>query len=1213
MRAMPRGDAKRGWAQSERVGTPHDAFFSEGARNRGHGYFASGLVRDLTRDRQRYRARVVGTSTYAVELVVPEPGESAQAFEHDCDCPARARYGECKHEYAVLLATLATLGHASAAERAHDDEPIEQPTGNVLDEPIEGLTENPIVESDGDRWSAASDELAPSASARASAHASQRLRELHSLMDFAARSGSDDAPPASPHELGLRLETPTGFDLERLHLRPVVSSPSDSSPDPRHEPVRVEGVEANPVAFSDGTWRPFEPSDVSRLSAASERLLDVLDRTVITEPVWGRTRRWSAGLEDVLLIDDDALHAIAALFGERRRLRAPTPEADASGFSPALVVEREPFVFGLRQLSDARGRRLEGVLVRDGVERVPRLDTAGDRVLLRPLAAVGGDTSVVLASFGWALLDGHRLVPIATEGATEVWKRLVLKGGIELAETPEVREALVGLAESAGTRLEGVDLPPLSTSAPHPILRVDAPRPSCAAGKLPCSIAFSYGGREVTRGDVTTRVLVTESARHERDRAAERARVGEAFDNGLKPLSDPAEDEGDDGWIVRRELGPVVQRLIELGWMVEAEGHLFRSHTKSTARVATGLDWFGVSGTVRFDGVEIPLPDVLRAARKGESWIELGDGSRGVLPKDWLERWEWLELGRENADGTLHFRREQGWLIDALLAARGPVDSDAEFRRFIERLEGFERIEPKAPPASFKGELRAYQREGLGWFAHLERLGVGGCLADDMGLGKTVQVLAWLEARRKRRPPKGAERRPSLVVVPRSLLFNWKDEAARFTPQMRVALHHGPKRKRSIDQTFAADLVVTTYGTLRSDVALFEDQAFDAVVLDEAQAIKNERSQASKAVRLLEARQRVALSGTPIENGIDELWALFEFLNPGMLGTVPAFKRLLTGRSFDGQKAAGGRSEAVSRADSEARSEADATVDVEADVEAAAKAHADEARHARIRAIGRAIRPFFLRRTKAEVLTDLPEKTEQIVQVELPPKQRKTYDEAAAFFRAQLLGAEATDGGEPMDAMSALTALLRLRQLACHPGLVDPQRGLEPSGKLDELIPMLMELVSEGHKAVVFSQFTSLLDLVAQRLDHAELGFETLTGATRDRKRCVERFQTDPEFPIFLVSLKAGGVGLNLTAADFVFLLDPWWNPAAEAQAIDRAHRIGRTRPVHAYRFVARNTIEARVLELQDQKRQLAAQLLDGAASRASDVTRENLRALLEG
>ncbi|MEZ5980342.1 MAG: DEAD/DEAH box helicase [Planctomycetota bacterium] len=562
--------------------------------------------------------------------------------------------------------------------------------------------------------------------------------------------------------------------------------------------------------------------------------------------------------------------------------------------------------------------------------------------------------------------------------------------------------------------------------------------------------------------------------------------------------------------------------------------------------------------------------------------MKLGDGSRGMLPERWLERWQWLEMGREGEDGEVRFARHQAWLIDALLDAQGRVDTDVEYRRFVDGLAKFERIEAVDPPSTFRGELRGYQREGLGWFAHLERLGIGGCLADDMGLGKTVQVLAWLESRRTRRAKKGEERRPSLVVVPRSLLFNWKDEAARFTPRMRVALHHGTGRGKLVDETFAADLVLTTYGTLRRDAALFDDQPFDVVVLDEAQAIKNEGSQASKAVRLLEARQRVALSGTPVENHIDELWALFEFLNPGMLGSVPAFRRLLAGKAL-GASAGDDPEEAAER------------------------------RNAAIRAVGRAIRPFFLRRTKDAVLTDLPEKTEQIVHVELPARQRKAYDAAADYYRARFLGADVVDegNGESFDTMIALTAILRLRQLACHQGLVDAERAKDPSGKLDELVPMLAELVGEGHKAVVFSQFTTFLDLVADRLENEGLAFTTLTGATRDRKKPVELFQNDPSTPILLVSLKAGGTGLNLTAADYVFLLDPWWNPAVEAQAVDRAHRIGRTRPVHAYRLVARDTIESRVLELQASKRLLAATLMDGAAASAGEITREDLRALL--
>ena len=505
-----------------------------------------------------------------------------------------------------------------------------------------------------------------------------------------------------------------------------------------------------------------------------------------------------------------------------------------------------------------------------------------------------------------------------------------------------------------------------------------------------------------------------------------------------------------------------------------------------------------------------------------------------------------------------------------MLAERADVDADATFERVCARLSGFRGVRAMREPLGFKGELREYQREGLAWFGFLRELGLGGCLADDMGLGKTVQVLAMLEARRAE-GDRGA-RGPSLVVAPRSLIFNWIEEARRFAPELKVIDYTGAERKERLQALGSAGLVVTTYGTMRRDVLELKDQRFDYVVLDEAQAIKNAGSQSAKAARLLSADHRLALSGTPIENHLGELWSLFEFLNPGMLGRSSAFKAfaLDRGEDPDESQGAGGRLEAIARA----------------------------------------LRPFFLRRTKNEVLDDLPEKTEQTIVCELDKKERRRYVELRDHYRAALLGRESEVGVAHMK-IQVLEALLRLRQSACHPGLIEPELASIGSAKLDALIPRLEEAAAEGHKALVFSQFTKFLAIVRSRLDAAGLTYEYLDGRTRNRQERVERFQSDPDCPLFLVSLKAGGHGLNLTAADYVFLLDPWWNPAVEAQAIDRAHRIGRTRPVFAYRLIARDTVEEKVLELQERKRELAQTLLNAGSGVLRDLTRDDLVALL--
>jgi SNF2 family DNA or RNA helicase len=452
----------------------------------------------------------------------------------------------------------------------------------------------------------------------------------------------------------------------------------------------------------------------------------------------------------------------------------------------------------------------------------------------------------------------------------------------------------------------------------------------------------------------------------------------------------------------------------------------------------------------------------------------------------------------------------------------------------------------------------------LGWLKFLQQFGFGGCLADDMGLGKTIQVLALLESRRsERESARGSSPRQSLVVVPRSLVFHWKNEAARFAPQLNILDHTGAARLRPSEHFGEYDLVITTYGTLTRDAIHFKNVHFDYCILDEAQAIKNPGTLSAKAARLINADHRLALSGTPIENHLGELWSLFEFLNPGMLGTAAIFGG--AGRNPDAK-----------------------TREI----------------------LARALRPFILRRTKAQVARELPAKTEQTIYCDLDAKDKKLYHELRDYYRARLLK-NGADAGSGQFKFQVLEALLRLRQAACHPGLIDKGKTSESSAKIDTLLAQLDQVLEENHKVLVFSQFTSLLAILRDRLDAAKISYAYLDGRTRDRQARVEQFQTDANVKLFLISLKAGGLGLNLHAAEYVYLLDPWWNPAVETQAIDRAHRIGQTRPVFAYRLIARDTVEEKVLELQQSKRDLADAIITADNSLLRSLTREDLELLL--
>lgn len=611
---------------------------------------------------------------------------------------------------------------------------------------------------------------------------------------------------------------------------------------------------------------------------------------------------------------------------------------------------------------------------------------------------------------------------------------------------------------------------------------------------------------------------------------------------------------------------PLTRWALSHGWEVVAMGRLVRNHGDFNLHVTSGLDWFDVHGEIEFDGARIALPELLQNA-DDRGMIKLDDGSHGILPEEWLARIRHLAaMGTIDAD-SITFQRSQGLWLDLLLAEKADATFDRGVRQFRQKLQKFDGVKPANPTRGFRGELRDYQKEGLGWLNFLRDFQFGGCLADDMGLGKTVQVLALLHARRNRRLKSGEQRKTSLVVVPKSLVHNWLDEGARFAPHLNLFDFTGTARKRRWKEVEPenADVMLTTYGTLRRDIEYFKDIEFEYAILDEANAIKNKDSQTAKCCRLLNAEHRLALTGTPVENHLGELWSLFEFLNPGILGQHTAFDQL-------------------------------------------ARVVGDT--HEQARWIGETLRPFILRRTKEQVLTELPDKTEMTLTLDLEPKQRKLYNELRDYYRALITKKVASDG-LGRSKIHVLEALLRLRQVACHPALVSDDHKRVKSAKLEALFEHIEEITAEGHKALLFSQFTKLLGIVRKEFLQRGIDYEYLDGKTKDRRAVVDRFQNDPECQLFLISLKAGGHGLNLTAADYVFILDPWWNPAVEAQAVDRAHRIGQSRNVFAYRFICRDTVEQRIVELQDSKRELADAILTENNRMISRLSMDDIQMLL--
>jgi superfamily II DNA or RNA helicase len=727
----------------------------------------------------------------------------------------------------------------------------------------------------------------------------------------------------------------------------------------------------------------------------------------------------------------------------------------------------------------------------------------------------------------------------------------------------------------ASARLPEVDLPAdlrVEQVCPEPQGKLSIRSPQRYQGNrhLFATVSFRYGERTVAMRqqqsawfDAAQNRMVFRSPDKERELLAQLGALGvESFAQYNYRGDEP------DLRFPHKQLPQIVDQLTARGWQVESEGRLIRRPGRVQLSVASSIDWFELDGKVDFDGVTASLPSLLKALRNNEKYIRLDDGTHGMLPEEWLKKYGSLaDLGQQQ-DGKLKFGSSQALLLDALLAAQDDVQVDERFDEYRRKLRSFEGVRVADAPLGFIGTLRHYQQEGLGWLNFLRDFRFGGCLADDMGLGKTVQVLALLESRRTELLPEGQPRKPSLVVVPKSLVFNWLEEAARFAPQLRVLDYSGLDRAALRDQFAHHDVILITYGILRRDIVDLRKIAFDYAILDESQAIKNSNAQAAKAARLLQADHRLAMTGTPVENHLGELWSLFEFLNPGMLGRSGAFAALTKG----------GRN----------REEGDSPLPM----------------------LASALRPFMLRRTKEQVLAELPEKTEQTLFCEMPSKQRKLYDELRDFYRASL-NQRVAELGLNKAKIHVLEALLRLRQVACHPGLVDPKRMTEASAKLEMLMEQISEIVAEGHKALVFSQFTSLLAIVRTQFDKQGIVYEYLDGQTRDRGAKVKRFQQDTQCSVFLISLKAGGHGLNLTAADYVYILDPWWNPAVEAQAVDRAHRIGQGRHVFAYRLICRDTVEEKIIELQREKRELADAIVSADNNVISSLTAEDLQLLL--
>ena len=563
-------------------------------------------------------------------------------------------------------------------------------------------------------------------------------------------------------------------------------------------------------------------------------------------------------------------------------------------------------------------------------------------------------------------------------------------------------------------------------------------------------------------------------------------------------------------------------------------------------------DWFGLSGTLELGGLAFPLAALLTALREGRRYVALGKGQFASIAQAFRDRLAAVADMLHTNRGKLEFNSTAAPVIADLLDDQLALKVSKKWKETLSRLNRASDLNPQVP-VTLTAELRDYQVEGFRWLRRLAEWGVGGILADDMGLGKTVQALAVLLDR--------LDAGPILVVAPVSVGFNWQRETERFAPTLRPILYRETDRDEFLKSLGPGDMLITSYYLMQQHAEELSAVKWGTLVLDEAQYIKNSQTKTAQVARSLDADWRLALTGTPCENHLGDLWSIFRGVSPGLFGSWERFREVFADPIEKGKVA--------------------------------------ERKHA----LSRVLRPFVLRRTKSEVLKELPARTEVLLTAELSDQERRQYEDARLWAVTQLTGLEVENGKDPR--FQVLAALTKLRQLACHPRLVDPTWD-RTSAKLDLFLETVDELREGKHRALVFSQFTSHLALIREALDERKVAYQYLDGQTppKQRQQRVDAFQHG-EGEFFLISLKAGGTGLNLTGADYVIHLDPWWNPAVEDQATDRAHRIGQTRPVTVYRLVAKDTIEEQILKLHADKRNLVAGVLEGTDQAAKLSTHE--------
>ncbi len=606
---------------------------------------------------------------------------------------------------------------------------------------------------------------------------------------------------------------------------------------------------------------------------------------------------------------------------------------------------------------------------------------------------------------------------------------------------------------------------------------------------------------------------------------------------------------------------------IEVYGIKELKKFKFSPHkAKVSVKLSSGIDWFDVNVEIKFGDNILSISDIQQAILNKQRYIRLGDGSVGILPEKWLHKLEkYIRHASVIEKDTLKISKLRFSIIDELFDQIDDMEILKEIGEKKRKLREITHIEKVKIPKSVKAKLRDYQKQGVNWLNFLHQMGWGGILADDMGLGKTLQVLTFLKIVLEK------DKTPNLIIVPTTLLFNWRNEIEKFVPDLKALYYHGPNRQLDRKDFKDYDIIFTTYGILLRDIEWLRKFQFNYVILDESQAIKNPASRRFKAASLLKAKNRLALTGTPIENSTLDLYAQMSFVNPGFFGNLTHFKNnYLYPIDRDGNEFIASE-------------------------------------------LQRLVNPFILRRTKEQVASELPPKVEVIIYCEMPPAQRQIYETYKDKYRQQIIEKIEEEGVNKSKFM-ILEALTRLRQICDSPFLLNDENiNIKDSAKINEILLHITDKTA-NHKLLIFSQFTSMLALLREELDKLNIPYEYLDGKSSQKQRelSVQRFQTDPDLRVFLISLKAGGTGLNLTAADYVYLLDPWWNPAVENQAIDRIYRIGQDKKVFAYRMICKNTIEEKILDLQAKKKKLAANIIQAEENILKTLDINDIRKLFE-